>query len=245
MEQTKTSSRVLLVSAVVLLVILITGPLGYKFGLVPLQPSIFSLPIAAVGGLLVFIVGLVYMVIAVRAGLTKDRNQIIIALVLGLIPFLVVGPQIAAAGAVPPIHDISTDVENPPTFVALLPERKEAPNGFEYGTELMSAEELGNTTRTAYPDVRPIESSLSVADAVARAEETLSGMGLEVVSTDVEAGTVEATATTLWFGFKDDFVVRVTPSPGGSRVDARSMSRVGQSDIGANAARVIAFAENF
>lgn len=245
MEQTKTSSRVLLVSAVVLLVILITGPLGYKFGLVPLQPSIFSLPIAAVGGLLVFVVGLVYMVIAVRAGLTKDRNQIIIALVLGLIPFLVVGPQIAAAGAVPPIHDISTDVENPPTFVALLPDRMEAPNGFEYGTELMSAEELGNTTRTAYPDVRPIESSLSVPDAVARAEETLSGMGLEVVSTDAEAGTVEATATTLWFGFKDDFVVRVTPSPGGSRVDARSMSRVGQSDIGANAARVIAFAENF
>jgi uncharacterized protein (DUF1499 family) len=245
LEETKTSSRVLLVTAVVLLVILITGPLGYKFGLVPLQPSILSLPIAAVGGLLVFVVGLVYLVIALRGGLIKDRNQIIIALVLGSIPFLVVGPQIVAAGDVPPIHDISTDVENPPTFVALLPDRKDAPNGFEYGTEMMSAEELGEATRTAYPGVQPIESSLSVADAVARAKETVLGMGLEVIATDVEAGTVEATATTLWFGFKDDFVVRVTPSAGGSRVDARSMSRVGQSDIGTNAARILAFTESF
>jgi uncharacterized protein (DUF1499 family) len=49
---------------------------------------------------------------------------------------------------------------------------------------------------------------------------------------------VEATDTTGWFGFKDDISIRVRPDPNGSRVDVRSVSRVGRSDIGANATRV-------
>jgi uncharacterized protein (DUF1499 family) len=64
----------------------------------------------------------------------------------------------------------------------------------------------------------------------------------EIVASDAPAGRIEATATTMWFGFKDDIVVRVRPEAGGgSRVDVRSVSRVGQSDVGANAKRIREF----
>ena len=246
MEEVKTSTRALLVSAVILLIILVTGPLGYKFSMVPLQPSLVSLLIAVAGGALVFLIGLVYLVIAMRSDLERNRNLVIVSMILGLVPVGIIGPQMAAAGDVPPIHDITTDTANPPGFVAIVPLRENAPNGYEYGvTEAWPAEKLGATTMEAYPDLKPIESDLSVADAVDRTEDALRAMGLDIVAVDKDAGLVEATATTFWFGFKDDMVVRVVGNGEGSRLDLRSMSRVGQSDVGANAARIGDFVDRF
>ena len=246
MEQIKTSTRVLLVSAVVLLIILVTGPLGYKFSVVPLEPSLISLLVAVAGGVLVFVIGLVYLVIAIRSDLGRNRNLVLVSMILGLVPVGIMGPQMAAAGDVPPIHDITTDTANPPAFVAIVPLRKNAPNGVEYGaSEAWPAEKLGATTMEAYPGLKPIESDLSVADAVDRTEATLQAMGLEIVAVDKEAGLVEATATTFWFGFKDDMVVRIVGDGEGSRIDLRSMSRVGQGDVGANAARITDFVGRF
>jgi len=246
MEEVKTSTRALLVSAVILLIILVTGPLGYKFSMVPLQPSLVSLLIAVAGGVLVFLIGLVYLVIAMRSDLERNRNLVIVSMILGLVPVGIIGPQMAAAGDVPPIHDITTDTANPPAFIAIVALRENAPNGYEYGvTEAWPAEKLGATTMEAYPHLKPVESDLSVADAVDRTEDALRAMGLEIVAVDKEAGLVEATATTFWFGFKDDMVVRIVGNGEGSRIDLRSMSRVGQSDVGANAARITDFVDRF
>ena len=85
----------------------------------------------------------------------------------------------------------------------------------------------------------------TVDAAVARAVEVLSNQGLEVVNIDPPAGIVEAVATTFWFGFKDDLVVRIRPEGDGSVIDVRSVSRVGQSDVGANAARIERFLTAF
>jgi uncharacterized protein (DUF1499 family) len=246
MEEVKTSTRALLVSAVVLLIVLGSGPLGYKFSMVPLEPSLVSLLVAIAGGALVFLIGLVYLVIAMRSGLGRNRNLVIFSMILSLVPVGIVGPQMAAAGDVPPIHDITTDTANPPAFVAIVPLRENAPNGYEYGvSEAWPAEKLGATTMEAYPGLKPIESDLSVADAVDRTEATLQAMDLEIVAVDKKAGLVEATATTFWFGFKDDMVVRIVGNGEGSRIDLRSMSRVGQSDVGANAARITEFVDRF
>lgn len=245
MDGLKLSTRSLLVCAILALVILLTGPLGHKFNLVPVEPSIASLAIAMAGGLLIFVVGLVYFVIAVRKGQGADRNMVLVAMILSLVPAAVVGPQMSKAGGLPQIHDITTDTSNPPAFVALLPIRKQSANGFEYGSEVTPAEELAALTEEAYPQVKPIMTDLSVADAVARSAATLEAMGLKIEEANAEAGRVEATATTFWFGFKDDVVVRVVAEGEGSRVDVRSMSRVGLSDIGANAARIMAFIEQF
>ena len=66
-------------------------------------------------------------------------------------------------------------------------------------------------------------------------------MGWEIVDANPGQGRIEATDATFWFGFKDDMVVRVAPTETGSRVDVRSLSRVGRSDVGTNAKRIRAF----
>jgi uncharacterized protein (DUF1499 family) len=51
--------------------------------------------------------------------------------------------------------------------------------------------------------------------------------------------------SSFWFGFTDDIVIRVTPAQNGSIVDLRSVSRVGKSDLGANAKRINQFISAF
>jgi uncharacterized protein (DUF1499 family) len=137
------------------------------------------------------------------------------------------------AKRVPPIHDITTDTDRPPEFVAVLPRRADAPNGVEY-----EGAEIARQQREAYPDIGPLRLPLAPGEAFARALAAARASGWEIVGADSAAGRIEATATTAWFGFKDDVVVRIAPEEGGSRVDVRSVSRVGKSDVGANAERI-------
>jgi len=134
---------------------------------------------------------------------------------------------------VPPIHDISTDLEHPPQFVAVLPLRAGAPNPAVYG-----GPEVAAAQREGYPDLHSLVVHLAPGAAFARALASARAMGWTMVAADSAAGRIEATATTRWFGFKDDVVIRVEPDPAGSRVDVRSVSRVGQSDVGTNARRI-------
>lgn len=140
------------------------------------------------------------------------------------------------ARAVPPIHDISTDTQDPPRFVAVAPLRAKAPNTLEYGGLAIAEQQ-----RRAYPDIVPLQSSLPPARIFPLVEAVVRSLGWEIVAVAPEEGRLEATDTTPWYGFKDDIVVRVTRERGGSRVDVRSVSRVGRSDLGANAVRIRVF----
>lgn len=141
-----------------------------------------------------------------------------------------------ARGA-PPIHDITTDTQDPPAFVAVAPLRADAPNPVSY-----EGDSIARLQRAAYPDLQPIVLDVPPPQAFARAHAAARDMGWEIVAADSAAGRVEATATTTWFGFRDDVVVRVRAEGAGSRVDVRSKSRVGRGDAGANAARIRAYA---
>jgi uncharacterized protein (DUF1499 family) len=142
------------------------------------------------------------------------------------------------ARAVPPIHDITTDTEDPPPFVALRDRRTGATNPVEYGGPEVAAQQ-----RAGYPDLAPAVLRVPPAQAVARAADVARDLGWEVVAVDTAGGRVEATDRTRWFGFYDDVVVRVRPADGGARVDVRSLSRVGGSDVGTNARRIRTFLE--
>lgn len=153
------------------------------------------------------------------------------------------------AASVPPIHDITTDTENPPQFTQALIDRREqdgARNSVDYASKTNPADDrpLPQVQAQYYPEIRPIELPLSADRAYAAALTTAREMGW-TVSTASEASLMfEATATTFWFGFKDDVVVRVTDTGlDSATVDVRSVSRVGVSDLGANAARIEAYAE--
>lgn len=143
---------------------------------------------------------------------------------------------------VPPIHDISTDVADPPQFVAVLPLRADAPNTVEYGrSQGMTPEDLARLTRDAYPDLVPRMLDVPPAAAFERALAAVSELGWALVAQDPSALRIEATDTTFWFRFKDDIVIRIRPAQNGSIVDARSVSRVGGGDAGTNARRLRAF----
>lgn len=227
-------------SSVLSIVILVSGPFGYKYGITGLAPSLISVLVALVGAVLVILAGLVMTIVASKKGLFRERNMIVVAMVMSLIPMAFVLPQMMKAGSVPPIHDISTDTVNPPEFFALLAAREGAPNDLIYAHE-GSAETLAGLQKQAYPTIVTANSSMSVAEVVEKSAAILSEQGLDVVSTDPVAGIVEATATTFWFGFKDDVVVRAQQDGSSTKVDVRSVSRVGQSDVGANAARIQKF----
>lgn len=133
-----------------------------------------------------------------------------------------------------PIHDVSTDTANPPQFVAVLPLRTaaKAANTTDYDAKTAQLQ------KETYPDIGPLHLDAPPAQAFDRALAAARGMGWEIVASDPAQGRIEATATTFWFGFKDDIVVRIVAEGSGSRLDVRSLSRIGKSDVGANARRI-------
>jgi uncharacterized protein (DUF1499 family) len=125
------------------------------------------------------------------------------------------------ARSLPAIHDISTDTENPPPLAAT------------YGGQAIAEQQ-----RRAYPDIRPLMLAVPPSIAFSRARDAAEESGWQIVASDRAAGRIEAVATTFWFGFKDDVAVRISAVRGGSRIDVRSVSRVGRGDAGANARRI-------
>lgn len=158
------------------------------------------------------------------------------SVVLGGVAFGVPFAMLHNAKQVPPIHDIATDTENPPRFLAIVPLRSDAPNSIEYEGEAISKQQ-----HAAYPDIQPVTLAEPPEVAFQRALTSARELGWEIVAAVPSEGRIEATDTTLWFGFKDDIVIVVTRGAGGSRVDIRSLSRLGKSDLGKNAARIRAY----
>ena len=210
------------------------GP-AYRGGVLPLGSSFLVLRWATIGALTGAVVALLSAGLLARA---REMRGLALALSALLLSALVAAPPLwwsAQAQRLPKIHDISTDTEDPPAFVAVLPLRQGARNGVDYPPETAAQQRRG------YPDIAPLLLEVPPAVAFERAERAARAMGWQIVSIAPDALRIEATATTLFFGFKDDVVVRVRPQAQGSIVDVRSLSRIGGSDIGANARRVRGF----
>lgn len=148
----------------------------------------------------------------------------LLALVLGVAVFYVPFQFQRTARSVPPINDITTDTEHPPEFMTIA---RPYPGA-----------EFARQQRAAYPDLRSLTLAMPPSEAFARALAAGEGMGWQIVRRDAQSGRIEAVDTTRWFGFKDDIAVRISPADGGSRIDVRSKSRVGRSDLGTNARRI-------
>lgn len=142
----------------------------------------------------------------------------------------------------PPIHDIATNPYRPLEFIAIAPLRADAPNSMEYGSgQDMTPQLLIEHTQTAYGDIVPQRFDESVAEVFENALAAAESLGWEIVHADVNQGRIEATDTTFWFRFKDDIVIEITVDGRESVLNARSLSRVGRSDVGKNAARLREF----
>lgn len=134
----------------------------------------------------------------------------------------------------PVIHDITTDTRNPPTFDALRDAREAAPNGVDY-----PGEETARQQQDAYPEVQPLVVAAPLSRVLSAAQSEVESAGWQIAA--ISDRTIEATAETRWFGFKDDVVIRLSEQEGGVKVDMRSASRLGASDVGTNAQRIEGF----
>jgi hypothetical protein len=160
----------------------------------------------------------------------RHHSKAVFSILLGL--FMGINAMACAAR----IHDITTDMQNPPEFVDVRELRKNAPNPPEYGGEQVAKEQ-----RIAYPDIQPLLLNEPPSAVFPWALAAAKDMGWTIVAAAPAEGRIEATATTLIFRFKDDIVVRIREDKGGSRVDVRSKSRLGKGDLGANAKRIRAY----
>jgi uncharacterized protein (DUF1499 family) len=224
-----------LILAIVAVLLLAVGPLGWRAGWWHFRVAFFYLmPWSAYCGLAA--VALAIGALVFGRGVNAGRQ-----IAIGVIAF-VIGGAIAYVpwhygqmrGTTPPIHDITTDWENPPEFHAILALREaEKANPVAY-----EGAKVSDLQKKAYPEIAPVTLTQAPGEAFPRALKAAEQMGWTIVATDPAEGRIEASQRSRWFGFTDDVVIRVAPAGSGSRVDVRSVSRVGRNDFGVNAARV-------
>jgi uncharacterized protein (DUF1499 family) len=218
-----THKRVTLALAVLaVLLLMISGP-GTRVGLWPFRVGFGMFA----GAMLVGLAAAGAAIVGLVLPLERERSGplLVAALLLGAASAAVPLDYVRRVKTLPYINDITTDTERPPQF---SPPR-------------MYEGHFAEFQRRSYPSLRPLELPLQPKQAFARAAEAARGYDWEITVLDESAGRIEAVVTTRWFGFKDDVVIRITPAGAGSRVDMRSKSRVGRSDVGTNAYRIEEF----
>lgn len=225
------------VAVLAVLLVLLAGP-GSRWGLWHFHTGLQMLGWGAHAAVAAFVLCLVAAVMSLRGLPRRSPLPALAGMVLALAAFLPPFLYHRTARAAPPIHDITTDTRNPPAFVAIAPLRAEAPNPSAYEGDSIAVQQV-----RAYPDIRPVMMLSPPDSAYDAALAAALAMGWEVVDVNKGQGRIEASDRTFWFGFVDDVVIRVMPASGISRVDVRSLSRVGKSDAGTNARRIRDYVE--
>jgi uncharacterized protein (DUF1499 family) len=220
--------------ALLAIVIFIIASLGNRFDFLFTALVVRMVFISMITGFAAAIISVAGIIIGILTGKTKGYLFGLFGIVLGLA--IAWGPWNLYSKNMPRIHDITTDTQDPPGFVDVMPLREKAANPAVYeGPSVASLQEK------YYPDIKPLFLEIPAGEAFDRALTVSHSMGWKIVSSVRDSGRIEATATTFWMGFKDDIVIRVKTSGSGSRVDIRSVSRVGKGDFGTNSARIRSF----
>jgi hypothetical protein len=208
---------------------LVLSAAGYRLAWWPVPTAMRLAEYGAYAALVGLVLSLAGLVLALRRRAGRG-------VVLGLLGLIAALPLVAlavqwdyATRHYPPINDISTDTEDPPIFWD-MPNPSEYPGG-----------RTAELQRAAYPDVTSLTLPLSPERAFALALELARDSGWQIVAEAPEEGRIEAVATSLLYGFKDEVVVRIEAGAEGAVVDLRSRSRLGRLDRGVNAARIRGF----
>jgi uncharacterized protein (DUF1499 family) len=233
-------------------VAMISGPL-YQAQILPLFAAFGVLRWAAYGAAAGGVISLVSLIVSLVTdkGAAFTRNSVaLVGVIVGGLAFYVPSSQ---RGAYPPIHDVTTDTENPPLFVDAIPLRDAHPffngdgkhNAADYIREISRPNgavlNIPELQKKAFPDIVPVKLDVPPGEAFAKALDTVKAFKWTVISAKPEDGRIEAWDKTAWFGFVDDVVIRVQPDGAGSRLDIRSVSRIGFGDVGKNGMRIRAY----
>lgn len=222
--------------ALALLILLPLSALGSRWGLWPYTAGLFLLVIAMAGSLLLQVITMIWLM---RKPIAPTKSALRWASLFALPPLVLAASLMRGDVNRAPLHNISTDLANPPQFTVAQSQRGENSNSLEYTDEVAGLQQLH------YPDISPILSKLPPLEAFQHSLNLANQMGWKVYHNNPATDHIEAVDTTFWFGFKDDIVIRIQQHSQGSRIDLRSVSRVGLSDLGANAQRIRDFKQAF
>jgi len=214
------------ITAVAAVLMLAMAVLGYRNGELHFVSALKDFEWAAYTAVIAMLLSLIGLWLVRPGGTSRGLLPGMLGLVLALPLVIFIVNFEYAARVYPPINDLSTDLEDPPSFW-------EVPHPVVY-----PGDQVAELQRKGYPDIKPLElamdadASLKLALAVARE------MGWEIISESTSEMQIEAVATSFLFGFEDYVAVRVQEVNGHARVDMRSHSRLGRIDRGVNASRI-------
>lgn len=254
MERRPLWARALLTAALVLAfapaVVILVGAIGTKAGLWSWKLGFAAVMVRGPVGmgwapalaLLAIAVSLISVIVSIWTGSWKRSLTALVVSLATMGAFIVMGAQARKA---PPIHDVATNWDEPLMFSPETMQRRGAEANPVLADPMVAADAPGiggkrmaEVNAQTCPWARPILVKASAEEAYARTKAALEAQGMEVVTDDPDSGRLEAVATSFWYGFKDDLVARVVPEGDETRVDLRSVSRVGISDLGQNCERI-------
>lgn len=213
--------------------------LGHRLSIIDFQPALLGLAGSTITGLLAIVAGLIGTFKAIKA----KEPKVVSTMAGSTLGFLVVTPiflTVLTGAGVPRIHDITTDLKHPPEFVAIAALRTPAHNSLDR----FKPGNLADLQKKGYPSLGPVWINRPFNQVFEQAVALVKKRGWEVAAIAVAEGRIEATDTTRIMGFKDDIVIRVQATGSRTQVDMRSASRVGESDLGVNAARIRHFLDD-
>jgi hypothetical protein len=214
------------------------GLLGAYFGILAPLSGFYAFALGAlVGGSITVLVSLIAVFLA-RGGRDPDGMRLSLAgLAVGVGLVMIVMVAAGPGSGVPQINDITTDLERPPEFAppSVVP---------EYAARNMSyPPEFVDQVREAYPDLQSLRVGAPPPEVYEKALATAVDLGWEIWAPSDARLVFDATEESALFRFVDDITVRVVGESPGSKLDIRSKSRDGKSDMGANAARIRRFSK--
>lgn len=229
-------AKFVLFVGLIALVALPVGALGHRFGLLQLAVGSALVFSGIALATIVLVLGIAALVFVHTRRRRADRMPALIGLAASVVVLVVTAPYYAAL-SLPTTNDVTTDRDDPPGFEHVGADRAPEANLLHY------TEEEARVQAEGYPDLIGIRASGGADENFAKAVSVARTLGWDVVSENGGTGLIEATATTFWFGFRDDVAIRVRREGSETVVDLRSASRVGLHDLGANAERIRAFVE--
>ena len=220
--------------------ILVAAAIGYRWDLWSVKFALVALTIyATYGAFAGAAVSLIGVGKSWPGGNSRGLVMSLLGVVIGFGSFWTIFDHWKKVQTSPFIHDITTDTNNPPPFSAVVAIRESLnanPHNYE-GDKLALLQRYGGFNEP-YKDLSPFIAKSPPSETFDAALKLAEEMGWKIIDVDATNGRIEASDTSFWYGFTDDIVIRVVEENGGSRVDIRSLSRVGKSDVGVNAARI-------
>lgn len=233
-------SKALFFGVCLCFVLMLIGIAGQKFQILPFKAAFGGFALGLLVAALIAVVGLVMIFLSFGVISAEHRNFMFGAFVLGILPLIVVIGLVGAGLKVPRIHDISTNLDNNIEFLNAHTLRDDSHNSLD-----LPSSKVAEMHRAFYRDIQPLVLADSEQDAYEKARSTALSLGWEITHENKDRQQFEAIEKTALFGFVDDIAVRISAHDKGSVIDLRSVSRVGQSDLGANGKRIKRFQDAY